>query len=425
MSEAISEHVHGRQEGALLARNPGTARHRILIIGGGTAGISVAARLARAGQKDVTILEPSAHHYYQPLWTLVGAGEARVEDTVRDEARLIPKGVTWIQDWAEEVDPVARKVSTRGGQHLGYDFLVVAPGIQLDWDKVRGLREALESRPNVSSNYEARYAPKTWEMLRAFQGGTALFTHPSTPVKCAGAPQKIMYLAADHFRKRGLEKAAHVVFASAGKVIFGVKEYAAVLDQVVKRYGIDTRFQHDLVEVRGERDEAVFRRTLADGSSEQVVLSYELLHVCPPQSAPDFIQRGPLAWREGPTRGWVKADKYTLRHPDYPEVFALGDASDLPTSRTGAAIRKQAPVLVENLLAVMAGREPTAKYDGYASCPLTTAYGKLLLAEFGYDGKPAPSFPFIDSIQERRDMWLLKKYGLPQLYWRLMLRGRA
>jgi sulfide:quinone oxidoreductase len=408
-----------------LVRASEAGRYRVLIIGGGTAGICVAARLARAGQKDVAILEPSAHHYYQPLWTLVGAGAARVEDTVRDEARYIPRGVKWIQDWAEEVDPVARTVHTRGGQRLGYDFLVVAPGIQLDWGKVLGLREALASRPNVSSNYDVRYAPKTWEMLRAFQGGTALFTHPGTPVKCAGAPQKIMYLAADHFRKRGLEKAAHVVFASAGKAIFGVKEYAAVLEQVVKRYGIDTRFQHNLVEVRGENNEAVFTRTLPEGGTERVVLAYDVLHVCPPQSAPDFIQRSALAWQEGPTRGWVKADKYTLRHPDYPEVFALGDASDLPTSRTGAAIRKQAPVLVKNLLAVMAGQEPTAAYDGYASCPLTTGYGKMLLAEFGYEGKPTPTFPLIDSMRERRDMWLLKKYGLPRLYWDLMLRGRA
>jgi len=425
MSDTVNEHVRGEARGAMLARSPGTARHRVLIIGGGTAGICVAARLARAGQKDVAILEPSAHHYYQPLWTLVGAGAARIEDTVRDEARYIPKGVKWIQDWAQEVDPVARTVRTRGGQTLGYDFLVVAPGIQLDWDKVRGLREALESRPNVSSNYDVRWAPKTWEMLRAFQGGTALFTHPATPVKCAGAPQKIMYLAADHFRARGLGDRAHVVFASAAKAIFGVKEYAAVLEGVVKRYGIDTRFQHNLVEVRGEKNEAVFTRALAEGGSEQVVLPYELLHVCPPQSAPDFIQSSPLAWHEGPQRGWVKADKYTLRHPDHPEVFALGDASDLPTSRTGAAIRKQAPVLVENLLAVMRGQEPTATYDGYASCPLTTGYGKLLLAEFGYEGKPTPSFPFIDSLQERRDMWLLKKYGLPRLYWDFMLRGRA
>lgn len=425
MSETETEHVHPEPAREPVARVPGTERHRVVIIGGGTAGISVAARLARAGQKDVALIEPSTHHYYQPLWTLVGAGEARVEDTLRDEARYIPRGVKWIQDWAEEVDPLARRVGTRGGKRIDYDFLVVAPGIQLDWGKVKGLREALEQRPNVSSNYDVRYAPRTWEMIRAFQGGTALFTHPATPVKCAGAPQKIMYLAADYFRKRGLLDRSHVLFASAGKAIFGVKEYAAVLEEVVKRYGIDTRFQHDLVEVRGERNEAVFTRARVDGGTEEVVLPYDILHVCPPQSAPDFIKRSPLAWQDGGSRGWVKANKYTLQHPDYPEVFALGDASDLPTSRTGAAIRKQAPVLVENLLAVMAGRAPTAQYDGYASCPLTTGYGRLLLAEFDYDGKPTPSFPFLDTCKERHDMWLLKKYGLPQFYWKLMLRGRA
>lgn len=425
MSESGTEHVCKDPVMVPVARVPGTERHRVVIIGGGTAGISVAARLANAGQKDVAIIEPSRHHYYQPLWTLVGAGEARVEDTVRDEARCIPRGVTWLQDWAEEIDPVARAVSTRGGKRVEYDYLVVAPGIQLDWDKVRGLREAMEQRPNVSSNYDVRYAPKTWEMIRAFKGGTALFTHPATPVKCAGAPQKIMYLASDHLRKQGLADQSHVIFASAGKTIFGVKEFAAVLEQVVKRYGIDTRFQHNLVEVRGEKNEAVFTCAQADGGTAEVVIPYELLHACPPQSAPDFIKRSPLAWQDGGTKGWVKANKYTMQHPDYPEVFALGDASDLPTSRTGAAIRKQAPVLVENLLAVMAGRVPTAKYDGYASCPLTTGYGKLLLAEFDYDGKPTPSLPLIDTLKERRDMWLLKKYGLPQLYWKLMLRGRA
>jgi len=397
--------------------------HRVLIIGGGTAGICVAARLARAGQQDVALLEPSRHHYYQPLWTLVGAGEADIEDTVRDEAGLIPKGVKWLHDAAEEVDPVRKEVRTRGGLRIGYDFLVVAPGIQLDWDKIVGLREALKTE-HVSSNYDVRLAPKTWQLLQRFQGGTALFTHPSTPVKCAGAPQKIMYLAADHFRRTGLSERSKVIFGSGAKALFGVKPFAAVLEGVVKRYGIDTRFEHNLVAVDGEKREATFE-TLRDGQKARVTLPYDMLHVTPPQSAPDFIKRSPLAWREGASAGWVKADKYTLQHPDFPNVFALGDASDLPTSRTGAAVRKQAPVLVDNLLAVMAGRPLPSRYDGYASCPLTTGYGKLLLAEFDYDGKPAPSFPLIDTIQERRDMWLMKKYGLPRLYWSLMMRGLA
>lgn len=402
---------------------PTTEHHRVLIIGGGTAGLTVAARLKRKGVRGVASLEPSARHYYQPMWTLVGAGAADIASTVRPQADYIPKGTRWIQDWAEEMDPVRQQVRTRGGLRLGYDFLVVAPGIQLDWDKVPGLRQALET-PYVSSNYDFRLAPKTWEMVRAFKGGTALFTHPATPVKCAGAPQKIMYMVADHLRRSGLAERSRVIFGSANKAIFGVKPFAGVLEGVVKRYGIETRFGHNLIEVRPEQREAVFA-VIREGQQEQVTLGYDMMHVTPPQSAPDFIKASPLAHQQGPSAGWVKAHKHTLQHPDYPNVFALGDASDLPTSRTGAAVRAEAPVLVENLLAVMEGKAPTAQYNGYASCPLVTGYGKMLLAEFDYDGKPAPSIPFINTFEERRDMWLLKKYGLPRMYWDLMLRGRA
>ncbi|NPC50930.1 NAD(P)/FAD-dependent oxidoreductase [Corallococcus sp. AB032C] len=420
----MTAHLSARLEASpSLKPSSVSEHHRVLIIGGGTAGITVAARLRRKGVRGVAVVEPSAQHFYQPLWTLVGAGAADIASTVRPEADYIPEGTRWIQDRAEEVDPVRQQVLTRGGARLTYDFLVVAPGIQLDWDQVRGLREALKT-PFVSSNYDFRLAPKTWEMVRAFQGGTALFTHPATPVKCAGAPQKIMYLVADHLRRSGLAGKSRVVFGSGGKVLFAVQPFARVLEGVVERYGIETHFGHDLVEVRAHTREALFAVT-RDGRREVVTVGYDLLHVTPPQSAPDFIKRSALAHPDGPNAGWVKAHKHTLQHPDHPNVFAIGDASDLPTSRTGAAVRAEAPVLVENLVAVMEGREPTARYDGYASCPLVTGYGRMLLAEFDYEGRPAPSLPFINTFVERRDLWLLKKYGLPRLYWDWMLRGRA
>lgn len=399
--------------------DPGT-RHRILIIGGGTAGLTVAARLRRAGVRDVAIVEPSERHYYQPLWTLVGAGLASAEETVRDEARYIPKGVRWIRDRAEEIDPERQVVTTAGGSRIGYDFLVVAPGIQIDWDAIPGLVEALET-DSVSSNYRLDLAPKTWRMIDGFRGGVALFSNPGTPIKCAGAPQKIMYLAADTFRRKGISKDVDVVFGHAGAVIFGAKEFAAVLEQVIARYGIDVHYQRELIEVRPDTKEAVFEIKGGDGGTETI--PYDILHVAPRMSAPDFVKRSPLAV-EGPF-GWVKVDKHTLQNPDYPNVFSLGDAAGTPNSKTGAAIRKQAPVMVENLLAVMAGKEPPASYDGYASCPLVTARDRMLLAEFDYDNKPAPSIPMIDTIKERYDMYLFKRYGLPWMYWNLMLKGLA
>lgn len=392
-------------------------RHSILVIGGGTGGLSVAARLcAQPNAPAVTVLEPSGTHDYQPLWTLVGAGVFDRSVTRRAEADYIPPGATWIRDAAVDIDPVARTVTTRGGLTLHYEQLVMAPGIQLDWQKIEGLEGHL-GKDGICSNYSWESVDSTWKFLERFDGGNAVFTFPSTPIKCAGAPQKIMYLADEHLRRRGVRQRSRIIYASAAAGIFGVKKYAAALSKVVERKEIETRFRHDLVAVRPSKHEAVFRQL---DTGDEHVFPYDLLHVVPPQSAPDFVKRSPLA----NAAGWVEVDKYTLQHTRYPDVFALGDASSLPTSRTGAAIRKQAPVLVENLMAYRQGRPLTASYDGYASCPLVTGYGKLILAEFDYDGTPCESFPF-DQAQERYSMWALKAYGLPELYWNGMLRGRA
>jgi sulfide:quinone oxidoreductase len=401
---------------------PTRSHHRVVIIGGGTAGISVAARLRRAGQSDIALIEPSERHYYQPLWTLVGAGLVDKEKSARPEAPLIPDHVEWIRDRVEEIDPEAMAVTTASGDRIGYDFLIVAPGIQIDWDKIPGLSEALQT-PWVSSNYDYALAEKTAGMLRDFRGGTALFTNPGTPIKCAGAPQKIMYLAAHQFQKRGILQDSRVVFGHAGAVIFGVEAFARILLEVVDRYGIDVRYKHELVEVRPGQKEAVFR-LVGSETGETRTIPYDIMHATPPMSAPDFIKRSPLAVADNPL-GWANVDKHTLQSPDYSNVFALGDAGSTPNSKTGAAIRKQAPVVVENLLAVMEGREPTAKYDGYASCPLVTAENRMLLAEFDYTMQPAPSIPVIDTIRERYDMYLLKRYGLPWMYWNLMMKGLA
>jgi sulfide:quinone oxidoreductase len=272
-------------------------------------------------------------------------------------------------------------------------------------------------KDGICSNYDYDTVQSTWKFLKDFPGGNAVFTTPVLPIKCAGAPQKIMYLADDWMRRRGVRDRSKVIYASTTAGIFGVPKYANALKEIVAQRNIETHFRQELVAIRAASREAVFRH-LDNGS--ELVLNYQLLHVVPPQTAPDVVRRSSLV----DSAGWVEVDKYTMQHTRYPNVFSLGDNSSLPTSRTGAAIRKQAPAMVENLLAYRAGEPLLAQYDGYSSCPIVTGYGKLILAEFDYDGKPTETFPF-DQSRERYSMWALKRWGLPEMYWNGMLRGRA
>ncbi|QDG52905.1 NAD(P)/FAD-dependent oxidoreductase [Persicimonas caeni] len=394
-----------------------STHHQVLIVGGGTAGITVASQLCELEDApQVTIVEPKSVHYYQPIWTLVGAGVFDKEISVKPLEDYIPHGAEWIQDYVDEFDPANNAVTLQSGESLTYDYLVVAAGIQLNWDAIAGLEEAL-GKNGVCSNYSYETVDSTWETLQNFRGGNAVFTFPSTTIKCAGAPQKIMWLTEHYLERNGLRDKSQVIYASSTAGIFGVDKYKRALQKLVDKRDIVTHFKRNLVEVRADKKQAVFEDL--DGG-DQLVLDYDMLHVTPPQGPPDFIKNSPLA-NDG---GWVDVDKYTTQHVEYPNVFSLGDCSGLPTSRTGAAIRKEAPVTVANLVAQMNGKPLDAKYDGYASCPLVTGYGRLILAEFDYDGNPTESFPF-DQSRERYSMYAMKAYGLPEMYWHGMLRGRA
>lgn len=393
--------------------------HKVLIVGGGTAGVSVAARL-RKKVDDIAIVDPAEKHYYQPLWTLVGGGAADRETSERSEASVIPRGVEWIKKAASGFDPDHNTVVLQDGDTLTYDVLVVCPGIQLDWDKIPGVSDTLGT-DGVSSNYTYDLAPKTWDFIKNTTSGTAVFTMPSGPIKCAGAPQKIAYLASDYWRQQGvLDKIdVHLVLPTPG--MFGVKAFSDQLEKVVSDYGIDVHFTSELESVDAGSQKATFKPVGDTG--EGFTLPYDVMHVTPHQSAPDWVKASPLA-NDTPA-GYVDVDKHTHQHVRYPNVFSLGDAGSTPNSKTGAAIRKQAPVVAANVLTQLAGGDPVERYEGYASCPLTTSRSKMLLAEFDYSMEPKPSIPIIDTIKPRRDMWYLKKYGLPFLYWNLMLKGRA
>lgn len=394
--------------------------HQIVIVGGGNAGISVAARLLRANSAlDIAVVEPSEYHYYQPAWTLVAGGEFDNRRTVRPEIDVMPERVQWYRTAVTAFEPEASLVHTAAAKILHYDFLIVAPGIQLNWDAVKGLPEAL-GHGGVCSNYGFGNAVYTAQCLREFTGGRALFTSPGTPVKCGGAPQKVMYLAADQFRRRGLLERASVEFYTAGKVIFGVRKYAESLQRVVDDYGIHMHFRHDLVELRPAVKEAVFRVADADGGERLVTDRYDMIHVTPPQSAPDVVCRSALA----DANGWVDVQRETLRHVRFPNVYSLGDVANSPNAKTGAAVRKQAPVVVANVLGALRGAEPASTYSGYGSCPLITGYGRLILAEFDWNNQPMETFPF-DQAKPRWSMYQLKKHLLPWLYWNRILKGTA
>jgi sulfide:quinone oxidoreductase len=392
--------------------------HQIVIVGGGAAGTTVAAQLLNKNPHlDVAVIEPSDKHYYQPAWTLVGAGAYRLEDTIRNERDCLPSKAKWIQAKVSEFAPDSNLVITEDGERINYDYLVVCSGIQINWNAIEGLTEAL-GKNGVTSNYSKEYAPYTWETIKNFQGGTAIFTFPATPIKCAGAPQKIMYLADDFFRQKGLRSQSKIIYCTAGAKIFAIPGYCEALEKVVEKKDIEVKYQYNLKKINADTKEAIFQIVSKD--NEEVAIKYDLIHVTPPMSAPDFIKNSQLAAKEG---GWVDVDKYTLQHNVYPNVFSLGDASSLPTSRTAAAIRKQAPALVENLLALMVKNNLTGQYNGYSCCPLITGYGKTIMAEFDYAQKPDSTFP-IDPTQEKYSMWLVKRYLLPWLYWNRMLKGQ-
>jgi sulfide:quinone oxidoreductase len=327
---------------------------------------------------------------------------------------VVPKRVHWIKDAVAQFEPDKNTIQTREGKIITYDWLVVAAGLQINWDKIPGLKEGV-TKNGVCSNYSYETVDSTWQNIKNFKGGTAIFTMPSGAVKCGGAPQKIMYLADETFRRNGVRNGSTVMFISTLPNIFAVDRYRKTLEEIIRRKQIVCHFREELIEIFGDRREAVFRNL---DSGETISRSYDMLHVTPPMGPPTFIAKSSLADKDG----WVDVDRATLQHKKFPNVFSIGDCSNLPTSKTGAAIRKQAPVLVGNLIAAMSSQKMSGKYDGYTSCPLVTGYGKLVMAEFDYDKKPEETFP-IDQSKERWSMWLVKRYLLPQLYWHGMLKG--
>tara|TARA_R110001583_G_scaffold171120_1_gene324570 strand:+ start:9009 stop:10670 length:1662 start_codon:yes stop_codon:yes gene_type:complete len=399
-----------------------TREHQIVIVGGGSAGISVASSLlARDSGLDIAIIDPAETHYYQPGWTMVGGGIFTAEQTVRTMASVMPKGVTWIKAAVAAFEPEQNMVTLEGCRLVKYEKLIVCPGIKLNWHGIEGLVETL-GQNGVTSNYRYDLAPYTWELVNSMRTGKAIFTQPPMPIKCAGAPQKAMYLSGDHWFRSGDLNNINIEFYSSTPGLFGVKEYVPPLMKYVEKYGADLNFNHTLTKIDGKQKLAWFSKKLEDGSVEVIETNFDMIHVVPPQQAPDFIRASGIV-DDG---GWVEVNPDTLQHKRYPDIYGLGDVINAPNAKTAAAARKQAPVVAVNILYDLNKSSKRAIYNGYGSCPLTVERGKVILAEFGYGGKLLPSFPkwFLNGQEPTKLAWILKEKILPPMYWKAMLKGR-
>lgn len=398
------------------------AKFDVVVVGGGAAGVALASSLkARKPDLEIAIIDPAGTHYYQPGWTMVGAGVFDAQTTAKTMGSLIPRGVHWLKSAVAAFEPKNNAVILDGCRVVKYDRLVVCPGLKLDWARIEGLTETL-GKNGVTSNYRYDLAPYTWKLVQGLKGGKAIFTQPPMPIKCAGAPQKALYLSAHDWETRGVLPNIEIDFMNAGGVLFGVKEYVPALEGYIKRYGANVNFFHNLVAIDGPGKTATFEVAKPDAEKETITVDFDMIHVVPPQVAPDFIRVSPLA----DAAGWVNVDQMTLRHTEYDNIWSLGDVMNAPNAKTAAAARMQAPVVADNIAADIDGKSPQSAYNGYGSCPLTVEKGKIVLAEFGYGGVLLPSFPkwLLDGTKPTRKAWILKEQILPPVYWKAMLRGK-
>lgn len=393
-------------------------RHRVVVIGGGNGGVSVAARLRRRGVTDIAVIEPRGAHHYKPLFSHVAGGTARASETVRAQRSVIPPDVRWIRDAVAEVHPVDHAVSLSDGTRVEYDQLIVSPGIQLDWDRIPGLTAALDT-PAVSSHYRFDLAKKTSRLLRDVTSGTVVFVQPDGPASCAGAGQKPMYQACDYWRARGVLDAIRVVLVVPTRSVF-LAPFDAELERKIAEYGIELRTSTTLAAVDGETQTVTL-----EGPGGREELAFDVLNVEPPQSAPDWLKASALP-AEGDDGGFVEVDPETLRHPRFPDVWAIGDAAASSNSKCGGALRKQTWTVAENVAAVLAGRQASARYDGYGVCPFTVSRSSVVWAEFDDHGAQKPTIPFFRGMyRESRLSWIADRHILPWVYWNLILTGRV
>lgn len=439
-----------KSDAATKAHASSKAKGKIVIVGGGAAGCTMANYLVKKlSNPDITVIEPDPQSVsYQPGQTLIAGGVYKPEDILGETKEYLPKEAKWIQDIVVEFDPEKNQVTTSKNGVISYDYLIVAVGLQLNYSDIKGVTKEMIGTNGIGSIYFKEGAKKTWQILQEFvakaksgQKVNGVFTHPGTPIKCGGAPKKIMYLTHDRLVEAKARENATLTFYPNGGNMFGVPEYHEAIVNQYKARDMKWHYKHDLIEVdssakiakfnhhylvQGEWDEDLEEYDMIP-QSEVIEIPYDFLHITPPMSAPDVVGKSLLSWQRGSAAvgGWVEVDKNTLQHARFPNVFALGDVAGIPMGKTGGSVRKQYTVCGDNLVAVMEGKEPKESYEGYTVCPLITGIGTVMMAEFDYTAKMTPSFPLLDPTKERWMWWFLKVYMLKPMYFHGMLKGRA
>lgn len=394
----------------------GSTSFDVVIVGGGNAGISAAARLQRQGITDVAIVEPQAVHTYRPLLSYVGAGQAKQYAAERTQRSVTPSGCAWVQDKAVAVDPAAQIVTTAGGVRLNYRDLILVPGLEVDSDALPGVSSAIDT-DTVTSNYLDR-ADKTWRLIQAMpHEGRAIFTVPRPPVSCTGTTLKPLFLAAAHWAS--VRRSVHITLVVDRPNLVGVGGVDDKLRSRLSGMGVDTLHDTSVTGLHPDQGHI----TVVDTNGENRRLAYDMLHLVPPFRGPRWLTESGLA--HNTSHGLIDNSPYTLRHRTHDTVWAAGDAATVETDPSGGALRRQIAVLVDNLVAARRGDTTAATYDGYTVAPIATDAHTLIAAEFDRSGASASALPsFLDPYKPRRSAWAFDRYGLPQIYWNFILKGR-
>lgn len=423
------------------------AKGKVVIVGGGAAGITMAAYLVdKLRNPDITIIEPNEIHHYQPGYTMIAGGVFTPDEILKPNKDLIPRGVTWLKDKVVELNPDNNSLETQNSGKINYDYLVLVPGCQLNYNLIEGVDANRLGEGNVHSIYTHEGSQKCYEALKKMtefrKEANLVFTDSYTKIKCGGAPKKICLMSENYLRDHKIREGKSINYYANSTTLQTPKIHGDRLVDIYNERNIQLHYKHRLVSVDTAKQRATFELqpeksstpTPPEANFPKVEVDFDFLHIVPPMTAPDFVKNSLLTITEGDLKygGWVDSNEFTLIHNKYPNIISFGDVAGLPTSKTGAAIRIQAPVAASNLVSLMEGKEPTKRYNGYSACPIVTEYGKVLMVEFvygekvkpySYEKEVKPTIPFLDSGVERGMWWILKKHGLKPMYYQGMLRG--